>query len=328
MKISIYTAGMLFAALVGSPALAHDNAEMSKTTAEHGPVLDFDQLSKAFGWDMEKATVKTQKLADGFYLLFGVGGNIAVSIGKDGTFIVDDQFPEMMPKIKAALTEVGSNKVDFAANTHWHFDHAQGNLTLGTEGTWIVAQSNSRAKMTVDNIINFGPLAYQQKAYPQAALPDITFDKTMQFHINDERIDLMHFGAAHTSGDTAVFFRGRNAVHLGDVFNNTGYPFIDADNGGSLEGIIAFCQAVYDVADEKTLVIPGHGAVADRAKLGRYIEILSVIKGRMQSMIAQGKSLDEIIAAKPTAEFDKEMFANELSLPSFLNRSYASMTRK
>ena len=326
MKKSLASLGLALAATVSSPALAHGSAPADHVA--HGPVMSADQIYAAFGWDFDKAEIKTQKVADGLYVLFGLGGNIAVSVGKDGTLIVDDQFPQLMPKIKAALKEIGSEKVDFVINTHWHFDHADGNLTLGKEGSWIVSQSNSRAMMLDDHIVNFGPFAGEQKAYPEHALSDITFDDSMQFHINDQKIELLHVGPAHTSGDAAVIFRGANAVHLGDVFNNAGYPFIDADNGGDLAGMIAFCQAVHDAIDDKTKVIPGHGPVTDRAKLARYIEVLTTIQDRVQALIDNGKSLPEIMAAKPTAEFDKEFNAEGMMLASFLSRVYASLTRE
>ncbi|MEO9468140.1 MBL fold metallo-hydrolase [Parasphingorhabdus sp.] len=308
-------------------AFAHGVEDHHAKTTPTVQVTPMDQLVQMFGWDFEKTEITTQKLDDGFYVLFGLGGNIAVSVGEDGTLIVDDQFPQLMPKIKAALAELGSDKVDFVINTHWHFDHADGNLTLGKEGSWIVSQSNSRAMMLNDHVVNFGPFATEQKAYPKHALSDITFDNTMQFHINDQKIELLHVGPAHTTGDAAVIFRGVNAVHMGDVFNNAGYPFIDADNGGDLDGMIAFCQAVHDAIDDETKVVPGHGPVTDRAKLARYIEVLSVIRDRVRAMIDEGKSLEDIIAAKPTAEFDEEFQANAMMLPSFMSRVYASLMR-
>ncbi len=318
--------GLALSLAIAPPALAHGSK--AAEAPSHGPVMSADQIYSAFGWDFDTAEIKTQKVADGLYVLFGLGGNIAVSVGRDGTLIVDDQFPQLMPKIKAALKEIGSEDVDFVVNTHWHFDHADGNMTLGKDGSWIVSQSNSRAMMLDDQVVNFGPFAGEQKAYPEHALSDITFDRTMQFHINGQKIDLLHVGPAHTNGDTAVLFRGTNAVHLGDVFNNSGYPFIDADNGGDLAGMIAFCQAVHDTIDDDTIVIPGHGPVTDRARLARYIEVLTIIQGRVQALIDDGKSLAEIMAAKPTADFDEEFQANEMMLPSFLSRVYASLTRE
>jgi len=288
--------------------------------AAHGPALAQQDLSAV--------EVSITPIRAGLHLITGRGGNIVASTGTDGTFLVDDQYAPLTDKIRAALSTVTDQPVRFVVNTHWHFDHADGNKTLGEQGSWIVSQANSREKMLSDNIVNFGPFATEQKAYPDHALSDITFDRTMQFHINGEKIDLLHVGPAHTAGDTAVLFRGVNAVHMGDVFNNSGYPFIDADNGGDLAGMIAFCQAVHDAIDDRTRVIPGHGPVTDRAKLARYIEVLTIIQDRVQALIDDGKSLQEIMAAKPTAEFDTEFQANEMMLPSFLSRVYASLTRK
>jgi cyclase len=304
-------------------------ALMFSTIAKsHDNVMSFEDMSKAFGWDFEKTQITTEELDDGIFVMFGVGGNILVSIGDDGTMIVDDQFPQMMPKIQAALSEVGSSNIDYALNTHWHFDHAQGNLALGKGATTIVSQSNSRSMMLDDHLVNFGPMAYEQKAYPEHALADITFDNSMGIHFNGEKIDLMHYGAAHTTGDAAIWFRGRNVIHMGDVYNNSGYPFIDVDNGGRLRGMIDFCQKVYDQIDEKTIVVPGHGAVANRPKLGRYIEILTILESRVQKLIDEGKDLEAIIAAKPSSEFDAELKAPDFVVAVFLNRVYASLTAK
>lgn len=325
---------LAFALAISTPAVAHGDTQAHQPATQatnkassQGPLMTADQIYKAFGWDMDGIEITTQKVTDGLYVLFGNGGNIAVSVGDDGTLIVDDQFPQLMPKIKTAMEAIGSKSVDFIINTHWHFDHADGNIALGKEGSWIVSQSNSREKMLSDHIINLGFVSYEQKAYPAHALSDITFDKTMQFHINGEKIELFHFGPAHTTGDTAVIFRGKNAVHLGDVFNNSGYPFIDADNGGAIDGMIAYCQAVHDAIDADTYVIPGHGPVTTQAKLARYIEVLTAIRDRMQTMIDDGKDLDAIIAAKPTAEFDQEFKENPVTTNAFIGRVYASLTR-
>lgn len=326
MKRAITAFGLSLGLALSAPVAAHD-VKSADSKSTQGPLMTLDQISEAFGWDMDGVEIKTEKVADGLYVLFGIGGNIAVSIGEDGTLIVDDQFPQIMPKIKAALKEIGSEKVDFVINTHWHFDHADGNLAFGKDGTWIVSQANSRKKMLSDHIINLGFVSYEQKAYPAHARSDITFDTTMQFHINGEQIDLLHFGPAHTTGDTAIIFRGKNAVHLGDVFNNSGYPFIDADNGGDITGMIAFCQAVHDTINDDTKVIPGHGAVTTRAKLARYIEVLTTIQDRVQVMIDDGQNLDAIVAAKPTAEFDKEFYGAEVTTTAFLGRVYASLTK-
>ncbi|MCH7744167.1 MAG: MBL fold metallo-hydrolase [Proteobacteria bacterium] len=291
------------------------------------PVPDpvgLDQLLQAFGWDMETAEITVQSINDNFHVLFGLGGNIAVSVGDDGVLIVDDQFPQLMPKIKKAIKNLGGEGVDFAINTHWHFDHAEGNISLGPEGTWLVSQANSRQMMQQDHIINLVSFAYEQKAYPESAWPDITYDDTMQFHFNGEQIDLMHFGPAHTTGDTAIIFRKSNAVHLGDVYNNSGYPFIDAGNGGSLDGVIEFCSATLDAIDENTVVIPGHGPIADYEALVEYVEMLTTIRSRMMALIEKGATLEEVYAAKVTSEWDEKNGDNT----GFINRAYMSLTHR
>ncbi len=304
----------LLAAWSAAPAIADEE------------VTSLYDLLESFGWDLATAEIKSEKLGEGFYVLFGIGGNIAVSIGDNGTLIVDDQFPELMPKIEAAIAKLGGDGVDFAINTHWHFDHAEGNLALGPAGTWIVSQSNSREMMTGSNIINLTVAKYRQQAYPQDALPVISFDDRMSFHFNGERIDLVHSGPAHTTGDTAVFFRGHNAVHMGDVFNNTGYPFIDADNGGEIDGMISFCEAVLAELKPGAVVIPGHGEVTNYAAMQRYVEMLKTVRTRVSEMIDQGMSVDEVVAAKPTADLDAS-FGDVANSLGFVDRVYASLKK-
>ena len=268
--------------------------------------------------------ITTQRLADDFHVLFGVGGNILVSIGANGVLIVDDQFPQMVPKYRATIGELGGGVVTFAINTHWHFDHADGNQVLGPEGTWLVAHERSREMMTKDNVINLVSTTREQPAYAEAALPVLTYDDTMRFHFNGERIDLMHFGPAHTTGDTAVIFRGHRVVHMGDVFNNAGYPFIDADNGGSLNGIIGFCSKVLEEIDSTYTVVPGHGPIADAQALADYVAMLTMIRDRMNALIASGATLEQVEASRPTSEWDERKGDPE----SFLNRAYLSLSRE
>ena len=311
-----------FAALAGLLLCAPLAAHELPPDPEPQPV---DAVMTAFGWDADKVEIRTQEIADGFYVLFGMGGNIAVSSGEDGVLLVDDQVPAVMPKLRRAMRKQGDRDVDFVINTHWHFDHADGNLVLGKEdNTWLVSHSNSRVMMQRDNPVNLVMAAATQKAYPPEALPDITFDDIMQFHINGEQVDVMHFGPAHTTGDAIVFFRGRNAVHMGDVFNNAGYPFIDAANGGTLDGVIRNCLEVLAMTDANTVIIPGHGELATQAEFGDYITMLEIVQLEMLAMIADGKSLEEIQAAGITAPWDEKRGDPTI----FLNRSYVSLTTR
>jgi glyoxylase-like metal-dependent hydrolase (beta-lactamase superfamily II) len=246
-------------------------------------------------------------------------------VGEQGVLAVDTQFPELVPRYLAAIREVGGREVDFAINTHWHYDHADGNLVLGPTGTWIVAHANSRQMLTKDNVINTVVRPpFPQKAYPTPALPVATFTDEMQLSFNGETIDLMHFGPAHTTGDAAVIFRNHNAVHLGDVFNNAGYPFIDADNGGDLDGTIAFCEAVLRELRPGAIVIPGHGPVAKYEDLEAYIAMLKGVRAKLSDLIRSGATLEQAIAAKPTAEWD----ARYGDPTRMVNRGYASLSRR
>jgi cyclase len=305
---------LVFATLLPSLSVAH--------SAEDGPdPMTMDSLMTAFGWDMDSAQISHQKIDDGIAVLFGLGGNIGVSIGEDGVFIIDDQFPQLMPKIEKAIADLGGGEIDFAVTTHWHFDHAEGNLALGPKGTWLVAQENSRKMMQGDHKINMVVASYEQKAYPKTALPDITFNQDMQFHLNGQTINLWHFGPAHTTGDAAVYFQESNVIHLGDVYNNAGYPFIDVGNGGSLDGTIKFCSEVLKRINADTVVIPGHGQVTDYKSLVAYRDMLVTLRGRIAALIEDGASLDEVFAARPTADFDAKLGDNS----GFINRAYFSL---
>jgi cyclase len=293
----------------------------------HEDALELEQLAQAFGWDLEGAEIETQKVAEGLYVLFGVGGNIAVSIGKDGVLIVDDQLPQVIDKIEAAIAKVGGEGVDYAVNTHWHFDHAEGNNVLGPNGTTIIAHSNARAGMAKGGLVNMVVAQYNQQPYPAKALPVITYDEGMQIHFNGNQIDLKNFSPAHTSGDTVVIFKEQNAVHLGDVFNNAGYPFIDVDSGGSIDGMIQFCEETLQLTTMDTIVIPGHGPVTDVATLRGYVSMLQSVRTRVTDLIDAGKTMEQVIEAKPTADFD-EVYGPESSSLGFVNRVYTSLSQK
>jgi cyclase len=294
--------------------------------ADDHDAMNLGQVAHAFGWNFEEAEIQTEKVAEGLYVLFGVGGNIAASIGDDGVLIVDDQFPQVMDKVQAAISKVGGGAVDYAVNTHWHFDHAEGNNVLGPKGTKIVAHANARVDMAKGGLINMGIAKYRQQPYPEKALPVLTYDHGMQIHFNGGEIDLKNFASAHTNGDTAVFFKKQNAVHLGDVFNNAGYPFIDVGSGGSIDGMIKFCEDTLKHINENTIVIPGHGPVTNTATLKKYISMLKTVRARVAKLIEEGKTLQEIKDAKPTEDFDK-VYGPETRSLGFINRVFTSLSK-
>jgi len=269
--------------------------------------------------------IAADELRDGHYLFYlPEGGNVVASIGEQGVLIVDDNFVPSVPVFQEKIRELGGGDVDFVVNTHWHFDHTDGNKVLGPQGTWMVSHVNSRDMMTRANVINLVVRPeVNQPPSERVALPVATYDDTMQLHFNGERIDLRHYGPAHTTGDTAVIFRDANIVHLGDVFNTSGYPFIDAGNGGTIDGVIQFCEAVLMEINQNTIVVPGHGRVSDYAGLREYVTILKTVRDRISTLIDRGATLEEVIAAKPTAEWDARL-GDPLRL---LDRAYLSLSR-
>lgn len=275
------------------------------------------------GVDFETVELKIESVSPGLHVLRGAGGNVVVSIGDHGALMVDDNFQVVVPKIKKAIDQLGGGDIDFVINTHWHFDHTGGNQLLSHDGSWIVSHTNSRQMLMDRQLVNLVSAVVEQSPSPNEALPIITYDDRMQFHFNGGQIDLLYFGPAHTTGDTAVFFRRHNAVHMGDVFFSRSYPFIDVDNGGSLDGVIRFCEGVLQEIREDTVVIPGHGPLATYADLKGYIEMLRTIRHRIARLVADNATLDEVIAAKPTADWD----ADWRNSTRFLDRAYAELTK-
>ena len=300
---------LVYALLLAGPAHAHESVSLPELLAGWG-VASLDDVD-----------VSSLEVAPGLHLLSGSGGNVAVSIGEQGVLMVDSQYPEMVPKLLAEIRRLGGGKVDFTINTHWHFDHADGNPLLGRENSWMVAHINSRRMMVGTHTLYYSTTKYAQPPYPPEGLPIITFADRMQFHFNGSRIDVMHFGPAHTTGDAVVIFRDQNVVHMGDVLNAR-YPFIDAENGGDIDGMIEFCRAVLEQIDADTVLIPGHGGVSNHAALASFVEMLQATRQRVMRLIDDGSSLDAVIAARPTAEFDDKYGNPEL----FLTKVYHNLT--
>lgn len=258
--------------------------------------------------DFAKISLKTTVLAPGLAMLEGVGGfaggNVAVSYGADGTAIVDDQFAPMVPKIEAAVRALSNGPIRFVVNTHWHFDHVGGNEPLRGAGAVIVAHENARKRMSVDQFSK----AMNRKiaASPAAALPVVTFADGLVLHWNGETIRVAHTRAAHTDGDSHIWFERANAVHMGDTFVNGIFPFIDVESGGSVAGIIASADRVIANADAKTRIIPGHGPLATRADLVKFRDMLVDVKARVEKGVRSGQTLEQFVAARPLADLDAQ----------------------
>jgi len=256
----------------------------------------------ARGQDFDKEEIHASPLRDNLYLLQGIGGNIVVSVGTDGTLIVDDEYRELNAKLMAAIEKITDRPVRYVINTHWHNDHTGGNEMFGKAGAIVIAQENTGKRMTTDSVMSlYGP----QAAYTSAGQAKITYSVSMQLHHNGETIDLIHPGPSHTDGDTVVYFREHNILMTGDIFVGSDYrpPYFDDLNGGSLQGMIAGAQAILGLINAKTIVIPGHGEPATRVDLAAYHANLIDLRERIKAAIARGDSEDAVVASKPVGDF-------------------------
>jgi cyclase len=252
--------------------------------------------------DFSKVEIKTDKLSDTTYVMFGSGGNLGVSAGEDAVFVIDDQFAPLTPKILAAIAKLSDKPVKFVLNTHWHSDHTGGNINMGKAGALIVAQDNVRKRMSTEGFIEF--MGMKTNPEPKVALPVVTFSTDTTFYLIGEEIYAFHVPRAHTDGDVIVHFRKSNVIHMGDTFFNTLYPFIDTSSGGTIDGMVAAVDRALAISNDSTKFIPGHGPMGTRANLQAYRNMLATIAGRIKAQIKQGMKMEDAIAAKPTADFD------------------------
>ncbi len=247
--------------------------------------------------------VRTVSVRGNVHMLMGQGGNIGLSIGKDGVFLIDDQFAPMTGGILTAIAALSKEPVRFVVNTHWHNDHTGGNENLGRRGAALVAHENVRKRMSVEQLMEF--FGRKIPPSPKGALPVITFNDRMNFHWNDDDVHIFHVAHAHTDGDAIVHFTKDDVIHMGDVYFNGVYPFIDSSSGGGIDGVIAAVDRVLAMTRKDTKIIPGHGPLSGVAELKAYHAMLKTMRGRIQDLRDQGKSDDEIVAAKPTGDHDK-----------------------
>jgi len=252
--------------------------------------------------DFSNVEIIPHQLSDNIYYLEGQGGNIGVSIGADGVFIVDDQFAPLSEKILDALESLSSEPLRFVLNTHNHGDHVGGNANMAREGAVIIAHENVRKILAAG--FTGGDLSQALTAEQSMSLPIVTFTDSVDLHFNGDSIHVFYNGLGHTSGDAFVFFREDNIIHTSDVFRTTSYPRVDTASGGSFHGIVASYEKLLEVSNAQTRFLPGHGVVSSQADVREQLQMFITIRNRVRNAINQGMNLEQILGAGLTAEYD------------------------
>lgn len=253
--------------------------------------------------DFSDVEIEAIPVADSIWMLTGAGGNLGVSAGPDGVVLIDDQYAPLTPKIQAAIRKIRDVPIRFVLNTHWHGDHTGGNENLGKAGAVIVAHDNVRARMSVEQVMEV--LGRTVPASPAAALPVVTFNDTVTFHLNGQTARGFHVAHAHTDGDTIVHFVEADVIHAGDILFNGIYPFIDTGSGGSIDGLLAAVDRILDIADDDTRIIAGHGPLATRDDVVKYRAMLQGVRDAVAKELAAGKDMDAIREADPLAPWNE-----------------------
>jgi cyclase len=274
--------------------------------------------------DFSKVEIKATKLGASFYTLDGQGGTIGVLAVPDGVFMVDTQFAPLSEKINAAIKQISDKPIKFIVNTHVHGDHTGGNENFGKMGATILARQNLRNRLEHPN-----PGANGQPGTPTAApgLPLITYDAPITVRMNGEEIRLIPAPVAHTDGDTFVKFVNANIIMTGDFYRSIQYPNIDRANGGSLPGLVAALDAVIANADANTKIVPGHGPVVDRAAVVAHRDMVIAIRDKVAALVKEGKTQEQVVAAKPTAEFDSKVQQVAATGDRFVGQLYGELKK-
>jgi cyclase len=270
--------------------------------------------------DFSKVEIKTTRYNDKFYTFEGSGGMIGALIGPDGTFMVDTQYAPLTDKIVAAIKKVSPGPIKFIVDTHVHGDHTGGNENFAKLGAVLFSRDQLRARLARP--------AGNAAPPPAAALPVVTYDGPVTLHMNGEEIQLIPIRAAHTDGDTLVRFPGLDIMMTGDYYRSLGYPNIDRANGGSLNGMLEGLGTTIGLAGPNTKIIPGHGVTVDRAAVMAHRDMILVLRDRVAQMIKQGKTSAEIVAAKPTADYDSKVESAATTNERFITQLYAELGGK
>ena len=270
------------------------------------------------------APIEIQTVRPGLHVLRGAGANVVAWAGADGIVVVDSGLAASAPQLLEALGRVSPGPLRFVVNTHWHPEHVGGNPALHRAGAQSLAHVDTRAGMAVAHTIAVDGV--EVPAAPRDAMPMLTFDDAVTLHLNGDRLEVLHVAGAQGSGDVVLWWEGANVVHVGDAQWPGGYPLVNAAGGGSLAGMVASIETVLSRADARTAIVPGHGPVSNRAELEAYRDMLVAVGSRVRELIEQGRGVDEVLSAHPTAAHDERYALGAVSAERFVRTLYADLS--
>ena len=275
--------------------------------------------------DFSKVEIKTVPVSGGVSMLMGAGGNIGVLEGDEGVILIDDQYAPLSEKILAAAKAIADKPIRSVINTHWHGDHTGGNLPLGEAGVVIISHDNVRTRMSTRQF----QAAFNRETPPSpaAALPVVTFSDTLTLHVGSEILHAFRVGPAHTDGDVAIHFTKANVIHMGDTYFAGMFPFVDISSGGDFTGMIDAVNQALEIANHETKIIPGHGPLSNTAELTAYRDMLVSVRDRVAAMIADDKSLQDIVAAKPLADLEAQWGGGFINAERLLGFAHAALAK-
>jgi cyclase len=282
--------------------------------------------------DLSKTEIKVTKVAGNVYMLQGSdAGNIAALVGEDGIVLIDDEYAPLATKIASALKSIGitDKPVRFIINTHYHYDHTGGNLAFGSQGSTIIAHDNARARLASGGTAgNGGTVHFDMPPADKAALPVVTFEHDVSVHLNGEDIRALHYPAGHTDGDAIIFFPKANVVHMGDDYVRYGFPFIDVQAGGSVEGMIKACEDSVEKLPPDVKIIPGHGEVSNVAEVREYVKMLKDTSAVIEGAIKARKTLDQMKRERLLAPWSATYSNEFVDTDAFIDTLYNSLTHQ
>ena len=319
MKILRETRSSLFLTLVLVIAVAVTGGIARAT----GQVRTDETVTQKLTEQYENSPLKVTSLGQGLYVISGDGGDVTAIVDDGSTLLIDSGLPTRISELSDVIFKTTMRPVTRLVNTHWHFDHTGGNTYLGSSGVTIIAQENVKRQLSSVQIVPF--IGLRDGPYPSQALPEVTYPSSMTLRQGSQKLTLENYGPAHTDGDTVIYIAPSNVVVVGDIFSNHFYPIIDLASGGSIDGMIHSVDRILAQADAQTKIVPGHGPVATHADLQDYRDMLVQVRRRVKDLMAAGKTMDEVVTAAPTKDFDVRWGSSYVTAKVFTEMLFSSL---